>query len=75
MGATNGKYDDTIYVITTDVHWVKSIRIWNYSGTYSVQMRQNMDQNNSEYGYFSRNGCYITNANDFFPAKNCMTKS
>ena len=29
-------------------------------------MRQNMDQNNSEYGYFSRNGCYITNANDFF---------
>ena len=32
-------------------------------------MRQNMDQNNSEYGYFSRNGCYITNANDFFPLK------
>ena len=23
---------------------------------YSVQMRENMDQNNSEYGHFSRNG-------------------
>ena len=28
-------------------------KIWSIS-TYSVQMRENMDQKNSEYGYFSR---------------------
>ena len=32
----------------------KSVRIWSYSGSYSVQMRENTDQNNSEYGLFSR---------------------
>ena len=31
-------------------HCVKIVYIWNYS----VQMRENMDQNNSEYGHFSR---------------------
>ena len=45
------------------VHCVKSVRIWSYSGPYfnefglsispySVRMRENTDQNNSEYGYY-----------------------
>ena len=38
------------------VHCVKSVRIRSYSGPYSVQMRKNTDQNNSEYGHFSRSG-------------------
>ena len=36
-------------------HCVKSIRIWSYSGPYSVQMQENTDQNNSEYSHFSCN--------------------
>ena len=43
-------------------HYVKSVRIWSYSGPYfphldliySVRMRENADQNNSEYKHFSR---------------------
>ena len=35
-------------------HCVKSDRTWSHSGPHSVQMRQNADQNNSEYGHFSR---------------------
>ena len=43
-------------------HCVKGVRIWSYSGPhfpafgqsispYSVRMRENTDQNNSEYGH------------------------
>ena len=43
---------------TKDCHCAKSVRIQSYSGPYfpvfSVRMRENMDQNNSEYGHFSR---------------------
>ena len=48
-------------------HCVKSVRIRSYSGPHfpafglnirisphSVRMRENVDQNNSEYGHFSR---------------------
>ena len=43
-------------------HYVKSVRIWSYSGPYfphsdliySIRMRENADQNNSEYKHFSR---------------------
>ena len=35
-------------------HYVKNIRIRSYSGSYSARMRENTDQNNSEYGYFSQ---------------------
>ena len=35
-------------------NWVKSIRIWSYSGSHSVRMSEIADQNNSEYGHFSR---------------------
>ena len=33
---------------------MKSVRIWSFSGPYSVRMRENTDQKNSEYGHFSR---------------------
>ena len=36
------------------VDCVKSVRIWSYYDPYSVQMQENTDQNNSEYGHFSR---------------------
>ena len=36
------------------VHCVKSVPIRSYSGPYSVRMRGNTDQNNSEYWHFSR---------------------
>ena len=35
-------------------HCVKSVRIQSFSGPYSVQMRENTDQKNSEYGLFLR---------------------
>ena len=47
-------------------HCVKSVPIRSYSGpyfpafglnTYSVQMRENADQNNSKYGHFLRSAC------------------
>ena len=34
------------------IHCVKSVHIRSYSGLYSVRMRENTDQNNSEYGHF-----------------------
>ena len=41
-------------------HCVKSVRIWNYSGPYSVRMWENTDQNNSEYGHFLLSGlCWV----------------
>ena len=33
---------------------VKSVRIWSYSGQYSVRIRESTDQNNFEYGHFLR---------------------
>ena len=32
----------------------RGIRIRSYSGRYSVQIQENTDPNNSEYGHFSR---------------------
>ena len=37
-----------------DHHCVKSVRIRSYSGPFLVRMQENTDQNNSEYGHFSR---------------------
>ena len=31
---------------------MKSVHVPSYSSPYSVQMRENTGQNNSEYGYF-----------------------
>ena len=35
-------------------YWVKSVPIRSYSGPYSVRIGENTDQNNFEYGHFSR---------------------
>ena len=35
-------------------HCLKSARIWRFSGLYSVWIRENMDQKNSEYRHSSR---------------------
>ena len=37
-------------------HCVKSVRIPSFSGSYSVRKWGNADQENSEYGHFSRSG-------------------
>ena len=42
-------------------HYVKSVCIRIDSGPYSVKMRENADQNNSEYGHFSRSAFSVTN--------------
>ena len=39
-----------------NVHYVKSVRIWSYSGPYIPAFGLNTDQNNSEYGHFLRSG-------------------
>ena len=39
-------------------HCLKSVRIWSFSGPYSVWMWENKDQKNSKYGYFSRSECH-----------------
>ena len=40
-------------IILNKSYIVTSVRIWNYSGPYSVRMRENTDQNNSKYKHFS----------------------
>ena len=40
-------------------HCIKSVRIRSYSGPYLVQMRENTDQNNSEYVRFPRSEHFI----------------
>ena len=49
-------------------HCLKNVRILSYSGPYSVRMLENADQNNSEYGHFSRSGDLVSyyNINIFF---------
>ena len=48
----------------SELFWSAFSRIWSEYGerlcisSYSVQMRENEDQNNSEYGHFSRSGCF-----------------
>ena len=45
-----------VKICDKSIHCVKSVRIWSYSGPYfpAFELRENMDQNNSEYGHFSR---------------------
>ena len=47
------------YKIGPDKHFVKSVHIRSYSGPYSFQMWENAEQNNSEYGHFSRSENYF----------------
>ena len=60
------------------MNWIKQVRIWTFSGPYflavglqnkylySVRMRENKDQKNSEYGHFSRSVNFI----DAFDSQN-----
>ena len=43
-----------VLVKSINLYFVKSVRIRSYSGLYSVRMRENTDQNNSEHGHFLR---------------------
>ena len=43
------------------LHCVKNVRVRSFSGPYSVEMWENTDQKNSEYGHFSGIAC----SNDF----------
>ena len=40
-------------------HCVKNVRIRSYSDPYSVRMRENTDQNSSEYGHFLRSNWFL----------------
>ena len=40
-------------------HCVKSVCIRSFSGSYSVQMQENTEQENYEYGHFSRCGSIL----------------
>ena len=37
---------------------MKGVRIWRFSGPYSVQMQENTDQKNSKNRHFSCTGSY-----------------
>ena len=37
---------------------VKSVHVWSSFGPYSVRIRKNTDQKNSDYGHFSRSACF-----------------
>ena len=49
----------------SELFWSAFSRIWIEYGElllispYSVRMRENMDRNNSQYGYFSRSVCVV----------------
>ena len=46
---------------------MKSVHFRSFSGPYSVRIRENTDQKNSEYGHFSRS-VSITNSLSHFPS-------
>ena len=65
-----------VYGIPARIHCVKSVRIRRYSDPhfptfglnserYSVQMWENTDQNNSEYGHFLRSDSFMVQSNAF----------
>ena len=49
----------------SELFWSAFSRIWTEYGEilrispYSVRMRENVDQNNSEYGHFLRSACFV----------------
>ena len=40
------------------IHCVKSVRFWNYSGPYSVRLRENTDRNSTKYKHFPRSDIF-----------------
>ena len=51
---------------------MKSVHVPSYSSPYSVQMRENMGQNNSKYGYFLCIGLWRDLLQDS-PLVNCLS--
>ena len=49
------RYEMTDILFTDTQYCVKSFHIQSFSGLNSVQLRENTDQKNSEYGHFSYN--------------------
>ena len=57
-----------------EIHCVKNVYIWKFSGPYfpafapySFQMRENTNQENSEYGQYSRNDIsYMNHPSEHF---------
>ena len=47
-------------------HCVKSVPIRSFSGPFSVRVRQNTDQKNSEYGQFLRSADTTKSRNHFY---------
>ena len=47
-------YSYQLFLQYNCINCVKSVRLQSYSGSYSVRMRKNAEQNNSEYGHFLR---------------------
>ena len=43
-----------ILFLELDIHCVKSVRIRSFFGLYFLAFELNTDQNNYEYGHFSR---------------------
>ena len=41
------------------MHWVKSFRIWSFSGPHFPAFKLNTDQKNSIYRHFSRSGMLL----------------
>ena len=50
---------ETTCLSSQSSHCVKSLLIRSYFGSYSVRIRKNMDQNNSEYEHFLHSSTYI----------------
>ena len=48
---------------------VKSVHILSYSGPYSVRIGENVDQNNSEYGHFSRSVLFTKSSKERYSKK------
>ena len=46
-----------------DTEYSERIRRDTDISPYSVRMRENMDQNNSKYGYFLHSDCYVVSYN------------
>ena len=48
------------------LHYVKSVRVWSYSGPHFPAFVLNTDQNNSEHGHFLRSGNVTETLSKFY---------
>ena len=61
--------------VSNQYHYVKIVRFRSYSRPYSVQIRENTDQDNSEYGHFSHSdqSLVLYHETKWFKASYCFT--